>query len=230
MQIFFLPGMDGTGDLFEPLIRELGSELELRVISYPHDVALSYGQLVDVVRAQLPEEKAFILVAESFSGPIGYVIASDAPDNLKGVVFLATFLGPPNRVVRLINRLPLALLFRMPLPTILVKWFLLGWGATEALVTAFRRSLGRVTAEVLASRVSEMSRLKGGTVPVTVPCAYISPTKDRLVPRDRVNEFLEVAPGIEVVAIEGPHCIAQTRPRECAEVIKRYAFMASAQK
>lgn len=78
MHVILLPGMDGTGMLFGPLIKELGNTANIRAINYSGDLEQSYEILVDEVRKQLPNHEDFILVAESFSGPIGYLIASNA--------------------------------------------------------------------------------------------------------------------------------------------------------
>ncbi len=37
MQIILLPGMDGTGILFESLLKELSKDIEVQIISYPCD-------------------------------------------------------------------------------------------------------------------------------------------------------------------------------------------------
>ncbi|MCI5146853.1 MAG: hypothetical protein D3923_15345 [Candidatus Electrothrix sp. AR3] len=83
MQVILLPGMDGTGILFKPLLKEFSEDIDVRALSYPCDTKLSYSQLVEYVRKKLPEREDFILVAESFSGPIGYFLASNPPSNLK---------------------------------------------------------------------------------------------------------------------------------------------------
>ena len=74
MKIILLPGLDGTGHLFEPFVHALPTEVEASVISYPADSALSYTELVDFVSHKLPKED-FFLLGESFSGPIVYQLA-----------------------------------------------------------------------------------------------------------------------------------------------------------
>ena len=69
-RLVLLPGLDGTGLLFEPLLRALPKEIEATVIRYPGDQRLSYDELLEFLRDQLPRDTPFILLGESFSGPL----------------------------------------------------------------------------------------------------------------------------------------------------------------
>ncbi|MEZ5497538.1 MAG: hypothetical protein R3F25_12065 [Gammaproteobacteria bacterium] len=69
---------------------------------YPTQEKLTYEELTVYVTTQLPEED-YILVAESFSGPIAYQIAKKYSQNLKAAVFIATFLTSPNRLLTLLT-------------------------------------------------------------------------------------------------------------------------------
>ncbi|WP_305800844.1 hypothetical protein, partial [Thiolapillus sp.] len=81
--IVLLPGMDGTGILFEPLIQAFSSKVHPHIIDYSIDEALDYDQLAGYVRTKLPTNVPYTLIAESFSGPVGYEIACTPPPNLK---------------------------------------------------------------------------------------------------------------------------------------------------
>jgi len=56
MRIILLPGLDGTGDLFKPLLAQLSNDIKsnIMVVSYPTDLELSYPALVEYVRGKLP--------------------------------------------------------------------------------------------------------------------------------------------------------------------------------
>ena len=62
MRFLLLPGMDGTGDLFEPFLSVLPAGVEATVISYPRDRKLSYEQLEESVWEKLPSEPFVIVV------------------------------------------------------------------------------------------------------------------------------------------------------------------------
>ena len=221
MQVILLPGMDGTGILFEPLLKSLSNDVSAHVISYPSDIEQSYTQLTEFVKESLPKDSAFILVVESFSGPIGYAIAANPPINLKAVVFVATFLKPPNSLLWILKKLPLSILLKLPLPTFAVKNFLLGKDIEDHTITLLKKSLKIVKSNVLAYRIREMAKLEVGVQKIRVPCTYILSKNDKLVSGTHIEEFKLLAPEIEVIEIEGPHFILQARPQECAQIIMK---------
>ena len=73
--LVLLPGMDGTGRLFKPLRDSLPEEMNVMTVSYPREEPLGYSDLLTLVRRSLPRDP-FVLVAESFSGPIGIELAA----------------------------------------------------------------------------------------------------------------------------------------------------------
>jgi len=82
-RLVLLPGLDGTGELFASFIDALGG-FATQVIAYPTDRAMTYAEHENFVRGKLPADEDFVLLAESFSGPIGISIAAAAPPRLKG--------------------------------------------------------------------------------------------------------------------------------------------------
>jgi hypothetical protein len=74
--LVLLPGMDGTGTLFEPFVAALGHEFAVKVVDYPRAEPLGYEQLELFATAALPSEGPLILLGESFSGPIAVALAA----------------------------------------------------------------------------------------------------------------------------------------------------------
>ncbi len=214
--------MDGTGLLFKPLVDILGIKADVRVISYPTHEKLSYVELTELVTKQLPDEDYF-LVAESFSGPIAYQIAKKYPKNLKVVVFIATFLTSPNRLLTLLTKLPMGLLFKIPIPAFLIKRYFLGRGVDSDTIELFRKSIKSVSSRVLSFRLNEMKKLKTESATLLIPCVYIQAKNDKLVSENHVNEFKKISPQVKVVVIESPHFVAQVSPKRCSEVILEFA-------
>ncbi|MBO6549014.1 MAG: alpha/beta hydrolase, partial [Rhizobiales bacterium] len=89
MHIILLPGLDGSGLFFEGFRRLLPSSITTQIISYPRDEGLSYSDIVDQIYEQLPRDRDYIILAESFSGPVAIEIATLAPLKLKGLVLVA---------------------------------------------------------------------------------------------------------------------------------------------
>jgi len=73
--LVLLPGMDGTGELFSKFIETLAPGTESIVVRYPTTGALGYAELERIARSKLPTDRPFVILAESFSGPIGILLA-----------------------------------------------------------------------------------------------------------------------------------------------------------
>ena len=58
MKLVLLPGLDGIGLLFEPLLRVLPSSFSPIVISYPPEEPLAYAELVPYVKSRIPANDA----------------------------------------------------------------------------------------------------------------------------------------------------------------------------
>ncbi|MCP3851987.1 MAG: alpha/beta hydrolase [Gammaproteobacteria bacterium] len=225
MHVILLPGLDGTGILFEPLLAVLSEKLDVQVITYSNKKEENYTQLTEYVREKLPIGENFVLVAESFSGPIGYEIAANPPANLKSVIFVATFINVPNKLLWFIGKLPLSRALQIYIPEFLIKQYMLGKEIERSIIELFRTSLNTVSSSVLAFRIREMLKLSGSSKTIKIPCAYISSSNDKLVSRIHINEFMKAAPNIEVREINGPHFILQAKPNECAKIIEEYAAL-----
>ncbi len=91
----FLPGLHGTGTLFEPLTDCAPPNVECTVVTYPVDRELSYREYADYVIANFIPEKPFVIVAESFSGPVAVLAAERKPASLIGMVLCNTFVYSP---------------------------------------------------------------------------------------------------------------------------------------
>ena len=91
MEVVVLPGLDGTTVLLAPFLAALqGRGVPASAVGYPGDRPLDYDALEPLVRAQLPRTP-FVLLGESFSGPLAIRIAADPPPGLRGLVLSTTF-------------------------------------------------------------------------------------------------------------------------------------------
>jgi pimeloyl-ACP methyl ester carboxylesterase len=79
--------MDGTGELFGPFIDALGGEFDVQVVRYPAGHCGGYEGLEEIARAAIPLDQPYILLGESFSGPVAISIAASSPGKLRGLVF-----------------------------------------------------------------------------------------------------------------------------------------------
>lgn len=224
MKIVLLPGLDGTGELFEPFVNSLPGNLKIQIISYKRHSKQSYKELVDFVITQLPNEE-FILIAESFSGPIAYQVALSKPCFLKSLILVATFLENPRPVLLyLFNLLPISRILRMPIPTLLIKIFFLGNTAKKDTIDMFKNTIKSVSPSVISFRLQEISKLQNKYQSSDIKVIYIQATNDKLIPNGCLKGVQKVFKNISVQRIIGPHFILQANPKMCAEVIIREVY------
>ena len=91
MKLVLLPGMDGTGELFDPFLASISGSFEPIVVDYPPNESFGYERLEEVARANLPADGPYVLLAESFSGPIAISIAASVPKGLVALVLCCHF-------------------------------------------------------------------------------------------------------------------------------------------
>jgi pimeloyl-[acyl-carrier protein] methyl ester esterase len=217
-----LPGLDGTGLLFRPLLRALHGELDARVIAYPGDRTLDLTELGGLVLRQLPPGKA-ILVAESFSGLVALSLLASSSARIAGVVFVGAFAEPPRplllRLAPLVCRSPALM---RSAPSFLLRQYCLGSAAGADDLKLLRDALAAVSPAVLAQRLRLVgTRHSFGKTKFEVPCHYLRATEDRLVPTSCAEWFRHRFQQCEITEIEGPHFLLQAAPQRAAEAIAR---------
>ncbi len=219
IKLILLPGMDGTGCLFAPLLSYL-STLEYEVIPLPCEGGQDADSLAEYVSDRLPDRN-YVLLAESFSGPIAANILHRGDPNLRGIIFVASFLSSPGVVLpELFSYLPIKLLARAPLSPFAIRAFFLGRGADPGLIALFRKAIESVPDRVLKDRLRQISGLRYDGPVSELPVVYIRPEQDLLV-GDKTSEFKQAFPNIRVVVVDGPHFILQAHPKECAAYIEQ---------
>src|SRR5690625_755853 len=101
MKWVFLPGLDGAGIFFEPFLKVLPKEIEPVVFAYPGEEKLDYDQLFEWLLPQLPKGEPFLVIAESFGGPLAVRLAAAGPAGMVGAVVSASFvINPLPRIFR----------------------------------------------------------------------------------------------------------------------------------
>ena len=220
MNIVLIPGLDGTGELFAELIPHLGDN-EIQIIDLPQQGDQSYEFLCAYVVQKLPK-RDFILVAESFSGPIGALLAKSGLVHMKGIVFVARFLTPPNKaLISIAKLLPIKQLLRFPFSSLVVRYLMLGQSASETAAQRFFQILSNIPNAVLKARLSTVQNFTFNDCEISVPAIYIRAEKDKLVPKNKCFEFENHFINLKIQTISGPHFILQSSPKQCAEIISQ---------
>ena len=218
LPLVLLPGLDGTGQLFAPFIRAIPESLEPRVITFPRDRVLGYEDLLSLVERQLPAGQPFILVGESFSGPLALMLAAKQPSGLVGLVLVASFHRRPVSPSKAALQPLLPMALRLPLSALAVRSLLAGWDASTSLVSAFRAAIATVEPGVLAARIGaalavDATRELAGC---RVPLLYLGGVRDRLLRRGIPDELRAVRPDAEVHLLAAPHLVLQRQPSQAA--------------
>jgi pimeloyl-ACP methyl ester carboxylesterase len=218
--LVLLPGMDGTGQLFDPFIAALGGEFHVKAVRYPATEPMGYAELESWARAALPTDGPFMLLGESFSGPIAISLAASAPPQLKGLVLCCTFARNPQPLFTVLRSfVPFLPLTAMPVG--LLDRFLLGRFSTAGLRSAFAQALAQVSPDALRARLRSVLAVDVSAQlrAIKVPTLYLRAASDRVVPRAASRRILRLKPDTHVVQIEAPHFLLQAAPAEAACVV-----------
>lgn len=218
MKLVLLPGLDGTGKLFAPLIEVLPSSIDIQVITYPLNKEQSYHELIEYVKQHLPRED-FILLAESFSGPIAYQVALSKPKQLKSLILVATFLENPRPF--LLKFIPSSSILTLPIPNILSRIFFLGFSVKVKVIELFNESIKTVSPSVIQYRLKEIRQLKPSKQKIKLKTTYIQASNDKLVPSKSLKDWQKVCNNIDVFTVKGEHFILQANPMKCAEIVTK---------
>lgn len=221
--LVLLPGLDGTGRLLEEFAAVVAPHFDsTRIVAYPKDEVLDYDALARRVHAQLPTESRFVLLAESFSGPVALRVAAMQPHGLAALVLSATFARGPFHLLDALT--PAMRHAPTRLPRAVLRVVLLGRWYTPTLLALLESAVNDVAPDVLRQRaISSVCVDDRGVLPrIHVPVLALHAIHDRLLPRRVREEFAEGLPEVTQVDVEGPHVLLQAQPALCAAHIGRF--------
>jgi pimeloyl-ACP methyl ester carboxylesterase len=177
--------------------------------------------LVDFVRERLPPGR-FVVLGESFSGPIAIEIAASMPERTAGLVLAVSFARNPLPFGASLARAWLSL--RLPRPQWAMAAALMGKSATPELKRALGETLATVSPDVVGFRVGQASRVDKLTSlrRIACPVLYLKGNQDWLLGEAPMQEVMRTAPKCDVRAIDGPHMLLATHPGEAADAIEAF--------
>ncbi len=222
--LVLLPGLDGTGILFTPLLKQLPSTIKPHVIALPNDSPMGYKALLPVVASSLPTNTRYILLGESFSGPLALMLAASHPPGLVGVILCASFIRNPTYLPSVLKHFVGSWLFQISPMFIQAKALLAGYSTPE-LRSLLARAHTRVPATVMAERVRAILALDctSELASCPVPVAYLRGRKDKVVLKKNWRQIVAANPAVREFIIPAPHLILQTQPRAVVEAIITFA-------
>lgn len=228
---FCLPGLDGTGTLFRRFTAVASGALELRVLTYPPDRALSYAQLEERIALELPSDGApFALLGESFGGPLALRLAARKPPGLVAVVLAASFHRRPAAPVITALRPLSPAFFRLDLPAHAVRLLLGGPDASDELVREVQQAVGQVKGSVMAARAREALGVDATALvrACPVPLLFLGGKQDRLLRSALPIEVRALRADAEIRMLDAPHLVLQRLPQETMRIIEAFLLRSRA--
>ena len=220
--LLLLPGMGRSESLRSDFASALGENIKTSIVAHPPAHAPDYVQLEAYIRERLPLEEPFVLMGESFSGPLAISIAGDPPRNLCGLILSFMFAKNPHPALVVLK--PLIRWLPAVRSSKLASLFLLGNHATPALRQQLDAALAQVSPNVLRARLRAVinADVTCALQHIRVPTLYLRATRDRPVP-DAASKLIAVlAPQTRIAPVEGPHMMLQTAPTVTAKIVANF--------
>jgi len=216
-EIVLLPGLDGTGDLFDRLVDKLSPELSVTVVRYPQDPTLGYAGYVELVRNEIGSRSVYVL-GESFSGPVAIIIARQLARQVKGIILVATFVKNPwpQCLIRRAVRVDPRTTPRKIRDAILMGSY--GDAELESKVDEIVRTLPRPVRGARLRAIAEVD-VRADFARLTCPILVLHGRDDWLVRKSPMQKAVAERGRARMIVIPGAHMLLQTRPAEAAAEI-----------
>lgn len=224
MHLILLPGMDGSAALRAGFAAALGPDIRVTTLDYIGDDVHDYASFEAHARPLLPEGEPFILLGESFGGPMAIKLAAEAPEGLRALVLVATFarrprpvlghLAPLGRYLPLHNRRLLEFGRRI----------VVGREASEEAVRIIEHVINGQSMDTLIARLIAGSRADVAHLlpEIAVPTLALHGSRDILIPRSASRLIARHVPNARMQRIDGPHALLGTAPKACAVAIRDF--------
>lgn len=218
-KLILLPGLDGTGLLFQPLTQLLPAEIDYQVIPLsslssdePAEQAMEIANLVG--------SSPCIVFAESYSGLIAYELCRQQKARIVHVIFAASFLGRPSAISRFAALLPIWPIRRKLAPAGFMNRLLFGNTDRKDLLPLFYQAFDTASSTDLKKRLSRITQLIPPLEDIEQPCTYLCAADDWLVSKNALVVFQQLCHKLDIVPVNGGHLIAQGQPHKCIEIIR----------
>ena len=230
--LVLLPGLDGTGILFDDFVAELqriAPEIEPIVVRYPTDQLLGYAELEKIAREALPTDRKFVLLGESFSGPIAISIAASQPRGLIGLVLCCTFARYPRKLFRNLQRLARFIPVKGRVVS-LARKIAAHTSIAPDVEAKLTKASRMVSSDVFRSRIKSLlqanvaERLRD----IEVPILDLRALRDAVVPNRAARDVRRLGGRVTVVEMKGPHFLLQAMPRETAAAVRDFVRSSTA--
>lgn len=226
-----MPGLDGSGELFESFEALLPTDFARCRITYAASLPATIDAYVERVQAQLPAYGPLIVLAESFSGPTAIQLAHRLGSRLKALILCASFATTPHPLTGLASRLPVSLLASLKRHRQLLRQTCIGTQASAAVVERLSRTLRNLDGHTIQQRLRLLASIDmtQALQALDLPVLLLQATNDWLVTDDAQRRLEAAAAQAQIVRVVGPHFLLQALPETCwqhmMEWMKRHALI-----
>lgn len=220
MKLILIPGMDGSGFLYQPLSKLLSEKGFDNVIEplNPHIDKQAYIEFLE----NKYQGQDLVLVAESYGGHIATKLAIRNRLSIKKMVIMASFLKNPTMLTELEKYLSIDIIHKPKLPEAALGIALFGKKSNKELIELFKQAMQDVTPEQLKQRIQDMRTLELPNEQVDIPTLYIQASDDFLVPARNLKSYQKVFIKLSVEKLKATHMVAQGNAQECADLIEEF--------
>ncbi|MBD9467890.1 alpha/beta hydrolase [Pseudoxanthomonas sp. PXM01] len=218
-----MPGLDGTGRLYAPLAASLAQAGDAEVLAYDNGQFQGYSALADAIEpALLRRNDDIVLVAESFAGPLGVLLAHRHPGRVRALVMAASFVRAPLPLSRVAAALVESLPAIAP-PLFVLERLLTGSGLPPSLRAEFEVIVASVPLPVLRQRAVAALRVDVSRelAALDMPVLYLQARHDRLIWPHAGRDVLRLARHARHAVVDAPHFLFQVAPVPAAVEIGR---------
>ncbi len=222
--LVLLPGFDGTGRLFSPLHKELSNDINTIVLSYPSDKPMTYSELCYSLKDELPDT-SYVLLGESFGGPLAMMLSKYADENLKGIILCVSFVRNPQVLLsRLIRPFIKPKHLQKETPAWHIRTMLMNGVSDSTLIRNIQAATAELTREVYFYRLREIADVDVTHIlgKCELPILYLRAKNDRLVYESSMKLVEKFGKNVTVEIFDAPHMLLQTQPKLAAQSIQKF--------
>jgi pimeloyl-ACP methyl ester carboxylesterase len=200
--------------LFKRFIDAAPPHLSIIPVALPSE-PLGYDELAERLALTLPDGR-LVVIAESFSGPLAVGIAQRRA--IDGLILCNTFVSAPR--ARALRWLAVPSVMNLRPPALLLRRYMLGDRADDALVREVATTIASVPPAVLAHRIRSVLTVDEAAAfaHCRVPTLYLRSIDDRLVPDSAWRRMSRLRP-MTMALVAGPHLLLQANPASAWDVI-----------
>jgi pimeloyl-ACP methyl ester carboxylesterase len=215
-----LPGLDGTGKLFDRLLAVIGGSHTCTVVRYPESAA-SLNDLVAFARTAIAQVDYSVVIAESFSGVVLARLLSERKTRIRAAVFAASFMETPRRYL-LCGALRVPETVARVAMAAVIKHFCVSRCNDAGLREEIFRVVDSVPYRTLLMRLALLRDLEERVIETVVPVLALQAAGDRVLDGSARDSIRRRIPGARIEMVEGPHLLLQAEAAECWRVIENF--------